>query len=774
MASASLKKHKRKTIQYSDPGRLLELVMSLYDENCSGLQVKINSYLAIECEAELVLQIVINVDRKEAFIEAIGHTELSRKNKIDVTDKLMEVMKGQVERSELFSTFADDFQNLVSSYLSKEPEKKQKKRIVLLPVLDKPFSVIVCVAVPQIQEETVGEIIYECFMFVWPTLKKSIQYEFECTLKQKCQDILKVAKKLFTQIASLETLLQIAMEQAKNLTKAEHCSVKLVDFDRMELVEAPIYGVGNQPAMRPPPGRDEDQVPDRRFPMNRGIVGEVIKTGKFINCRRPTENKFFRPEIDALPGIKCSQLLCFPIREQSGIIGVGQLINKIGEPYFDAMDEEMALAFSIYCGICIMHSVVYKKIQEAHIRNRLANELVMYHMKVTDQEVQKVLECNGFHHHPHAASLHFSPRAIPVREMPCYVYKMYSDLGFVNKFQLKAPKLARFILHVRKGYRDVPYHNFQHAFNVAQWAYAVMMNFKLMMYGYLTDLQGMMYLTAGLVHDLDHRGTTNSFQLQGQTTLAALYSSEGSVMERHHLAQAMCILNTEGCEILETLPRRDYDRAIMLLKDLLLASDLANYFKNKNEYMCISNDFNKNSNTHSAAFRNVLMNAADLGDQLKDWQSVKKTAAAVLTEFFKQGDVEKERGDLPAIIMDRDKCVIPELEIQFLTTTCIPLFTMLAKMLRHEKAQACTKILENHVERWEAAKPIFAEVPVTAGLSVLLSPELDNLIEINMKEKERLEQEAILEAARLKAEEEEKARIAAEEAAAKAAEEDDD
>lgn len=77
-------------------------------------------------------------------------------------------------------------------------------------------------------------------------------------------------------------------------------------------------------------------------------------------------------------------ILCFPICERSGIIGVGLLINKIGDPYFDAMDEEMALAFSIYCGVCITHSVVYQKIQEAHIRNALTNELVMYHMKVTN------------------------------------------------------------------------------------------------------------------------------------------------------------------------------------------------------------------------------------------------------------------------------------------------------------------------------------------------------------------------------------------------------
>ncbi len=32
--------------------------------------------------------------------------------------------------------------------------------------------------------------------------------------------------------------------------------------------------------------------------------------------------------------------------------------------------------------------------------------------------------------------------------------------------------------------------------------------------------------------------------------------SEGSVMERHHFAQSMCILNTEGCNILENITKQ--------------------------------------------------------------------------------------------------------------------------------------------------------------------------------------------------------------------------
>lgn len=64
------------------------------------------------------------------------------------------------------------------------------------------------------------------------------------------------------------------------------------------------------------------------------------------------------------------------------ILGVAQLCNKMDGLYFDVSDEEIATAFSIYCGISIVHSIVYKKMQDAQARNKLSNEVMMYHMKV--------------------------------------------------------------------------------------------------------------------------------------------------------------------------------------------------------------------------------------------------------------------------------------------------------------------------------------------------------------------------------------------------------
>lgn len=74
--------------------------------------------------------------------------------------------------------------------------------------------------------------------------------------------------------------------------------------------------------------------------------------------------------------------MCFPIKHNDAIVGVVQLCNKQDGLYFNIYDEEVAVAFGIYCGISMMHGMVYKKIQEAQARSKIANELMTHHMKV--------------------------------------------------------------------------------------------------------------------------------------------------------------------------------------------------------------------------------------------------------------------------------------------------------------------------------------------------------------------------------------------------------
>ncbi|KAJ4440587.1 hypothetical protein ANN_08732 [Periplaneta americana] len=201
-------------------------------------------------------------------------------------------------------------------------------------------------------------------------------------------------------------------------------------------------------------------------------------------------------------------------------------------------------------------------------------------------------------------------------------------------------------------------------------------------------------------HDLDHRGTTNSFQTKSGTALADLYSSEGSVMEnfcfpvaetcimaqpmgcfltalhwasqcrtelvrdviqhhrmsrsgllaerfcavglyqgikpkfpllsvtyelnmhelvlRHHFAQAACMLNTPGCNILDGMPREDYTKCVDLIRDMILATDLATHFKTLKEQQKLLEGFEKDDENHRHLLLSLLMTACDLSDQTKD------------------------------------------------------------------------------------------------------------------------------------------------------------
>ena len=54
-----------------------------------------------------------------------------------------------------------------------------------------------------------------------------------------------------------------------------------------------------------------------------------------------------------------------------------------------------------------------------------------------------------------------------------------------------------------------------------------------------------------MCHDLDHRGTNNSFQVKADSNIAQLYST--STMEHHHFDQCVMIMNSKGNRILDNM-----------------------------------------------------------------------------------------------------------------------------------------------------------------------------------------------------------------------------
>lgn len=72
-------------------------------------------------------------------------------------------------------------------------------------------------------------------------------------------------------------------------------------------------------------------------------------------------------------------------------------------------------------------------------------------------------------------SLTFDDFSLEPDEMVRGAVAMFLQLGLVKRFQIEKETLYRFLITVKRNYRDVPYHNWRHAFNVSQVMFAILM-----------------------------------------------------------------------------------------------------------------------------------------------------------------------------------------------------------------------------------------------------------------------------------------------------------
>ncbi|XP_048121116.1 cGMP-dependent 3',5'-cyclic phosphodiesterase isoform X2 [Alosa alosa] len=652
--------------------KILQLCGELYDLDAASLQLKVINYLQKETQSLCCCLLLVSEDNHQLFCQVVGDKVLEE----EISFPLMCGRFGQVVEKKKSITL-QDVSTEECVQLSGLLGCEALSSMLCVPVLSRATGQVVALACAfnkqggQSHTPADEHVIQHCFCYTSTVLTSTLAFQKEQKLKQECQALLQVAKNLFTHLDDVSVLLQEIIVEARNLSNAEICSVFLLDEHSHELV-AKVFDGGLV--------NEEEEF---RIPADQGIAGHVATTGKILNIKDAYSHPLFYRGVDDSTGFRTRNILCFPIKDENGeVIGVAELVNKTNGPWFNRFDEDLATAFSIYCGISIAHSLLYKKVHEAQFRSTLANEMMMYHMNVSQEEVT-CLVSRGLQpvHCLNAdfAQFTYTPRSLPDDTTPTGILSMFEDMGFINTFKIDLNTLARFCLMVKKGYRDPPYHNWMHAFSVSHFCYLLYKNLQLS--NYLEDIEIFALFVSCMCHDLDHRGTNNSFQVASQSVLAALYSSEGSVMERHHFAQAIAILNTRGCNIFDKFSRKDYQRMLDLMRDIILATDLAHHlriFKDLQKMADVGYD-PKDQNHHSLLLC-LLMTSCDLSDQTKGWKTTRKIAELIYKEFFSQGDLEKAMGNRPSEMMDREKAYIPELQISFMEHIAMPIYKLLQEL----------------------------------------------------------------------------------------------
>ncbi|NXG90016.1 PDE2A phosphodiesterase, partial [Stercorarius parasiticus] len=543
--------------------------------------------------------------------------------------------------------------------------------MLCVPVISRATSQVVALACAfnKLSGESYTEAdehkIQHCFCYTSTVLTSTLAFQKEQKLKCECQALLQVAKNLFTHLVLGHD--PVPQHMGMILSPAHgHDPIPSIWAPSCPQHTGTALSLGTWARSCPPTDR-RSTVPStwaRSCPLLYGHSAVPQHMGTILS---PAQGPFF--------------FLFFFLHLLLLLLLVAELVNKINGPWFSKFDEDLATAFSIYCGISIAHVCAWGGPTWG---DSLGTPWGPGHSvghwqwlrQVSDDEYTKLLS-EGIQPvstiDPNFASFTYTPRSLPEDDTSMAILSMLQDMNFINNYKMDRQTLTRFCLMVKKGYRDPPYHNWMHAFSVSHFCYLLYKNLELV--NYLEDIEIFALFISCMCHDLDHRGTNNSFQVASKSVLAALYSSEGSVMERHHFAQAIAILNSQGCNIFDHFSRKDYQRMLDLMRDIILATDLAHHLRIFKDLQKMAEvGYDPKNKQHRSLLLCLLMTSCDLSDQTKGWKTTRKIAELIYKEFFSQGDLEKAMGNRPLEMMDREKAYIPELQISFMEHIAMPIY----------------------------------------------------------------------------------------------------
>ncbi|XP_077858930.1 rod cGMP-specific 3',5'-cyclic phosphodiesterase subunit beta isoform X6 [Macaca mulatta] len=555
-----------------------------------------------------------------------------------------------------------------------------------------------------------------------------LSYLHNCETRRG-QVLLWSANKVFEELTDIERQFHKAFYTVRAYLNCERYSVGLLDMTKeKEFFDVwPVLMGESQPYSGPrtPDGREivfykvidyilhgKEEIkviptpPADHWALASGLPSYVAESGFICNIMNASADEMFTFQEGALDdsGWLIKNVLSMPIvNKKEEIVGVATFYNrKDGKP-FDEQDEVLMESLTQFLGWSVMNTDTHDKMNKLENRKDIAQDMVLYHVKCDRDEIQLILPTRARLGKEPADcdedelgeilkeelpgpttfdiyEFHFSDLECTELDLVKCGIQMYYELGVVRKFQIPQEVLVRFLFSISKGYRRITYHNWRHGFNVAQTMFTLLMTGKLK--SYYTDLEAFAMVTAGLCHDIDHRGTNNLYQMKSQNPLAKLHGS--SILERHHLEFGKFLLSEETLNIYQNLNRRQHEHVIHLMDIAIIATDLALYFKKRAMFQKIV-DESKNyedkkswveylslETTRKEIVMAMMMTACDLSAITKPWEVQSKVALLVAAEFWEQGDLERTVLDQqPIPMMDRNKAAeLPKLQVGFIDFVC--------------------------------------------------------------------------------------------------------
>ena len=307
----------------------------------------------------------------------------------------------------------------------------------------------------------------------------------------------------------------------------------------------------------------------------------------------------------------------------------------------------------------------------------------------------------------------FQKKVSYINVLPIMGYIILETLGLIDKKIMSTKKLESFLYTVSRNYKQTTlYHNGLHGADVAQslCIYILNSNAEEICETSVLDLLGL--IVSALGHDLGHPGLNNNFHINAGTDLGITYN-DASCLENYHSSYLFRILRKEENNIIEKLSVNNYKNIRKRMISQILATDMANHGENislirtkinawKEEGLSRFNLLSGNEKTkfeEQQLLLNYLIHMADLGHNCKKYEISLQWVKLLSEEFWRQGDLEKEKGLPISFLCDRDKIDVPSSQVGFLKGFILSSFDCLVAMF--PKLKYTIENAENNIKLWQ-------------------------------------------------------------------------
>ena len=271
-----------------------------------------------------------------------------------------------------------------------------------------------------------------------------------------------------------------------------------------------------------------------------------------------------------------------------------------------------------------------------------------------------------------------------------YIFKKYIIL---SKLEISEELLTKFIGFVCENYNRNHFHNFQHAVNILQMTYNLLIESALI--GKLKPVIVLACLIAAISHDVNHPGNTNSYEVNSLSKYAMLYN-DVSVLENHHCTLTFELLEHTGLlKYFKGDELKDFRKTIIIC---ILGTDMSKHNEFISKFENVNLDSDTFTNDEQYFICSAFVHCADLSNSTKEFDISFEWSKRISLEFYEQTLKEEIEG-LPTLSFMKvhDNLTMCLNEINFITNVSIPMWELVKRKIPQLNflLARCKNTLEN-------------------------------------------------------------------------------